>query len=157
MILSQSDSLIQISDINSDTKWQTVQIQISWLLQKPTDLDLHCLQKQGISGLSRTRVKKVSFCLALYTEVNSQTFVVISCKTIYRDYLCTKSNILVIVFFKNQIFLLFLILKKNADYVEIHKAGNLGGWFSKSSSCSIFLKSSQYCCETSIIQIQQRK
>ena len=22
---------------------QTVQIQISWLLQKPTDLDLHCL------------------------------------------------------------------------------------------------------------------
>ena len=38
------------------TKWQTVQIQISWLLQ-PTDLDLHCLQRQGISGLSRTRVK----------------------------------------------------------------------------------------------------
>ena len=33
-ILSQSDSLIQIVDINSDTKWQTVQIQISW----PTDL-----------------------------------------------------------------------------------------------------------------------
>ena len=25
--------------------------------QKPTDLDLHCLQRQGISGLSRTRVK----------------------------------------------------------------------------------------------------
>ena len=25
--------------------------------QKPTDLDLHCLQKQGISGFSRTRVK----------------------------------------------------------------------------------------------------
>ena len=23
--------------------WQTVQIQISWLLKKPTDLDLHCL------------------------------------------------------------------------------------------------------------------
>ena len=35
-----------------------MQIQISWLLQKkPTDLDLHCLQRQGISGLSRTRVK----------------------------------------------------------------------------------------------------
>ena len=29
------------------------------LLQKPTDLDLHCLQMQGISGLSRTRVKVV--------------------------------------------------------------------------------------------------
>ena len=25
--------------------------------QKPTDLDLHCLQRQDISGLSRTRVK----------------------------------------------------------------------------------------------------
>ena len=57
IILSQSESLIQIVDINSDTKWQTVQIQISWLLQKPADLDLHCLQRQGIYGLSRTRVK----------------------------------------------------------------------------------------------------
>ena len=25
-------------------------IQISWLLQKPTDLDLHCLQRQGNPG-----------------------------------------------------------------------------------------------------------
>ena len=32
-----------------------MQIQISWL-QKPTDLDLHCLQRQDISGFSRTRV-----------------------------------------------------------------------------------------------------
>ena len=37
-----------------------MQIQISWLLQKPNDLDLHCLQKQGISGFSRTRVKILS-------------------------------------------------------------------------------------------------
>ena len=35
-----------------------MQIQVSWLLQKPTDLDLHCLQRQGISGFSRTRVNK---------------------------------------------------------------------------------------------------
>ena len=34
-----------------------MQSQISWLLQKPTDLDLHCLQRQCISGFSRTRVK----------------------------------------------------------------------------------------------------
>ena len=33
-----------------------MQIQISWLLQKPTDLDLHCLQRQSISGFSRTSV-----------------------------------------------------------------------------------------------------
>ena len=56
MILSQSVYLIHVVDINSEIKWQTVQIQISWLLQKPTDLDLHYLQKQGISGLSRTRI-----------------------------------------------------------------------------------------------------
>ena len=33
-----------------------MQIQISWNLQKPSDPDLHCLQTQGISGFSRTRV-----------------------------------------------------------------------------------------------------
>ena len=33
-----------------------MQIQISWLLLKPTDLDLHCLQRQDISGFRRTRV-----------------------------------------------------------------------------------------------------
>ena len=26
-------------------------------LEKPTDLDLHCLQRQGLSGFSKTRVK----------------------------------------------------------------------------------------------------
>ena len=57
LIFSQSDYLIQIVDINSRTQWQAVQIQISWLLQKPTDLDLHCLQKKDISGFSRTMVK----------------------------------------------------------------------------------------------------
>ena len=34
-----------------------MQIQTSWLLQKkPTYLDLHCLQRQSISGFSRTTV-----------------------------------------------------------------------------------------------------
>ena len=33
LIFSQSNCLIQIVTINSNTKWQTVQIQISWLLQ----------------------------------------------------------------------------------------------------------------------------
>ena len=40
LIFSQSDYLICIVAINSHTGWQTVQIQISWLL--------HCLQRQGI-------------------------------------------------------------------------------------------------------------
>ena len=42
-----------------------MQIQISWLLQKPTDLDLHCLQRQGISGFSRTRRVKNTFSLGM--------------------------------------------------------------------------------------------
>ena len=56
LIFSQSDYLIKVVHANSNTEWQTVQIQISWLLQKPTDLDLHCLQRQDISGCSRTMV-----------------------------------------------------------------------------------------------------
>ena len=55
LIFSQSGKLIQMVDINSYTEWQTVQIQISWLLQKPADLDLHCLQNQDLSVFSRTR------------------------------------------------------------------------------------------------------
>ena len=49
LIVSQSDCLIQVVDINSHTEWQTV--------QKLADLDLHCLQRQDISRFSRTRVK----------------------------------------------------------------------------------------------------
>ena len=56
LIFSQSVYLIRVVDTNSNTEWQTVQIQISWL-QKPTDLNLHCLLRQGISGFSRTRIK----------------------------------------------------------------------------------------------------
>ena len=33
--------------------------------QLASDLDLHCLQRQGISGFSRTRVKLVADWLAL--------------------------------------------------------------------------------------------
>ena len=32
--------------------------------KKPTDLDLHCLQRQGIYGFSRTRVKIQSLFLS---------------------------------------------------------------------------------------------
>ena len=33
-----------------------MQIQVSWLLQKPTDLDFDCLQRQDISRFGRTRI-----------------------------------------------------------------------------------------------------
>ena len=52
LIVCQSVSLIQIVDRIPHTKWQRVQIQISWLLQSD------CLQRQDISGFSRTRVKE---------------------------------------------------------------------------------------------------
>ena len=51
LIFNQSVYLIQVVDTNSNTEWQTVQIQIRWLLQEPTDLALHCLQRQGLSGV----------------------------------------------------------------------------------------------------------
>ena len=57
LIVSQSDSLIQIVDINSHTEWQTVQIQISWLLQKPTDLDLHICKGRVYPGSARQGLK----------------------------------------------------------------------------------------------------
>ena len=34
-----------------------MQIQISWLLLKPTDLDLHCLLRQGMSCSTREGLK----------------------------------------------------------------------------------------------------
>ena len=50
----------------NQTSWSRFLIQIHILnakqcrsrsIHKPSDLDLHCLQRQGISGFSRTRVK----------------------------------------------------------------------------------------------------
>ena len=54
-----------------------MQIQISWLLQKPTDLDLHCLQRQDIFGFSRTRVKslEISGCVIEVLEYKSTEIV----------------------------------------------------------------------------------
>ena len=45
-----------------------MQIQISWLLQKPTDLDLHCLQRHSITRFSTSRVNQVcSVCHSVGT------------------------------------------------------------------------------------------
>ena len=58
--------------------------------QKPTDLDLNCLQRQGISGFSMTRanmgiyallyrhVKRSDFFLCKYREKNVLTFVLLN-------------------------------------------------------------------------------
>ena len=51
LIFSQLDHLVLVVDINSHTWWQQCRS------RKATDLDLHCLQRQVISTISRTRVK----------------------------------------------------------------------------------------------------
>ena len=68
LIFSQSDYSIQIDDANSHTLWQTVQLQISWL--KPTDLDLHCLQRQGMYRFSRIRLNWSGYALLGIQYVN---------------------------------------------------------------------------------------
>ena len=67
----------------------------------------------------------VVVCLALSEEVNMQTFVMISRITICRNYLYTKSFILVIAFFLIKYFHFFLIVKMNANYAEMCRLGNL--------------------------------
>ena len=56
LIVSRSNYLIQVVDTNSHTEWQT-------------DLDLHCLQRQDISGFSRARVKLYLFLLRLHRQL----------------------------------------------------------------------------------------
>ena len=87
-----------------------MQILISWLLQKPTDLDLHCLQRQCISGLSRTRVKWhlilflfAAFCLcqmwetilwnsSLWKEGSGILWNTLSSGILYTCTLCVNNN-----------------------------------------------------------------
>ena len=59
-------------------------------------------------------------------------------------------------FFKNQIFSLFPILKMNTNHAEICRVDNLEADFQEILLVQFFLKFSQYSCETSILQIQQK-
>ena len=66
------DYLIQEFDINIHTEWLTVHIKISYLLQKPTDLDLHCLQRQSIydsagQGLKSKSLSEGAWCAGRQT------------------------------------------------------------------------------------------
>ena len=60
-----------------------MQIQISWLLQKPTDLDLHCLLRQGMSCLAREGLR----CPNIYSKC-SNTYII---KTL--SFAATKSKL----------------------------------------------------------------
>ena len=71
-------------------------VQISWLLKKPTDLDLHCLQRQGISGFSRTRVKMRQYyhCLSSEKEFTVKGMYLLprEVEPFNRGLICKKAN-----------------------------------------------------------------
>ena len=61
-IFSQSDYLIKVVDTNLHLSLltnKTVQFQNSCLLQKPTDLDLQCLQRQSNPGSAGSELRPV--------------------------------------------------------------------------------------------------
>ena len=101
LIFSQSDYLIWIIALNPHIWRQTVQIQISWLLQKPTDLDLHCLQRQGISGFSRTRVKILKCSVGQDQPVRSSVQVALKCSNAQETFRWSVD--LLLTGFQNQI------------------------------------------------------
>ena len=93
LIFSQSDYLIQIVDIyllngkqfrsksvglpsqNKEFTYLLTYLLTSWLLKKPTDLDLHCLQRQDISWFSNKRVKRINSA-RFSTFLNQQLLIV---------------------------------------------------------------------------------
>ena len=76
-----------------------MQIQISWLLKKPADLDLHCLQRQGISWFSKTRVNfqnssvLVMFCVVVHIHIATDKGLFSSEKCWYLSYFSTKTYV----------------------------------------------------------------
>ena len=76
--------LIRVVDTSSLNEWQTVQIQISWLLKKPTDLDLHCSQRQTYQGSEGPGSNPKQFFLPL---------------TVTRQFLCCSSSLFVRLWF----------------------------------------------------------
>ena len=56
-------------DDDDDDELQIMQIQISWLLQKPTDLALHCLQRQVYPGSAGQGFIHKALEKNLYTQI----------------------------------------------------------------------------------------
>ena len=101
--------------------------------------------RKSFFALRFTQSKFANFC----HEFNAKPFVV----TTYVQ----NSSSLIIGFQNNQIFLLFPIVKMNANYAEICRVGILEANFQQVLLVNFFLNFSQECCEKSMIQIQQRQ
>ena len=84
-----------------------MQIQISWLLQKPTDLDLHYFQRQGISGLSRTRIKP-EMCSTKWAHLSARMT-----KIVRRNDSRRLVNIFLFFFFNFPLIILGVKIAKN--------------------------------------------
>ena len=68
-IFSQLDYLIQVVDINSHTEWQTVQIQISWLLRSQL-IWIYTVCKRRIYPGSAGLGLRFLFCFGFPFETN---------------------------------------------------------------------------------------
>ena len=68
---------IPINAVDSEAAGKTVQIQISWLLMKPADLDLHCFLKRidpGSAGQGlRPSNGNLEICIARPDSTQSRT------------------------------------------------------------------------------------
>ena len=65
LLISQSDYLIQVVDIISNTEWQTAQIQISWLLRSQL-IWIYTVRKGGAyQGPVQPRLRKLLITLDL--------------------------------------------------------------------------------------------
>ena len=58
---------------NSADPDQLASFQISWLLKKPTDLDLHCFQRQGMSCSAREGLINFTYKLLLIDSCLKKT------------------------------------------------------------------------------------
>ena len=110
LIFSLSDYLIQVVDSNSHFNWQTVQIQMSWL-QKPTDLDLHCLQGQDISRFSRTRVKDCLWKQRKHKRMKIRGLVLLTLVLLNPDmpFLCKQCRSRSVGFWRSQLIWIYTV------------------------------------------------
>ena len=71
-----------------------MQIQISWLLQKPTELDLHCLLRQGMSCSAREGLSPAVFYKAQLTFIcfRKLMFPQAICLTVYLLFILGWAN-----------------------------------------------------------------
>ena len=107
-----------------------MQIQISWLLQKPTDLDLYCLQSKGISRLSRTRVKKLKnkFCRVYssfaytITIVSKQVSEFTDQRTCKREVFVCKSGTIFLFYFSIKFMYCEFSLERKTHYICFYQA-----------------------------------